>query len=161
MPRRAANLALQAQALRGRFPGSELSLRRTSFTWTASLQPTELSRKYTVQIRYDPPRLPRVEVLPQLATRPGGPLPHVYREGVLCLHKAGEWSQDMLIADTIVPWTCEWLIHYEIWLATGEWHGGGDRLEEEQRTDRSTDGARDLRQQQRRRHLERTAIATM
>ena len=66
----------------------------------------------------------------------------------------------MLIADTIVAWTCEWLIHYEIWLATGEWHGGGDGLAEEQRTDRSTDGARDLRQQ-RRRHLERTAIVTM
>ena len=32
----------------------------------------------------------------------------------------------MFIADTIVPWACEWLLHYEIWLATGEWHGGGE-----------------------------------
>lgn len=151
VPRRAANLAIQAQALRGRFPGSKLSLRRTSMTWTACLHPTELSRKYTVQIRYHPPSLPQVKVLPQLATRPGEPLPHVYREGVLCLHKAGEWSQDMLIADTIVPWTCEWLIHYEIWFATGQWHGGGEGLEEEQRTDRSSGGAGDSRHQQRRR----------
>jgi hypothetical protein len=30
------------------------------------------------------------------------------------------------IADTIVPWTAEWLVHYEIWLMTGEWYGGGD-----------------------------------
>ena len=32
----------------------------------------------------------------------------------------------MSIADTIVPWTAEWLVHYEIWLVTGEWYGGGD-----------------------------------
>jgi hypothetical protein len=32
----------------------------------------------------------------------------------------------MSIADTIVPWTAEWLVHYEIWLMTGEWYGGGD-----------------------------------
>ena len=31
----------------------------------------------------------------------------------------------MYIADTIVPWTAEWLAHYEIWLATDDWRGGG------------------------------------
>jgi hypothetical protein len=24
-----------------------------------------------------------------------------------------------------VPWTCEWLFHFESWLFTGEWEGGG------------------------------------
>lgn len=32
----------------------------------------------------------------------------------------------MSISDTIVPGTAEWLVHYEIWLVTGEWYGGGD-----------------------------------
>jgi hypothetical protein len=31
----------------------------------------------------------------------------------------------MSIADTIVPWTSEWLMYYEIWLATSDWYGGG------------------------------------
>ncbi|MDY0295864.1 MAG: hypothetical protein RB296_00975 [Acidobacteriota bacterium] len=31
----------------------------------------------------------------------------------------------MIIAKTIVPWASEWLIFYELWLATGEWLGGG------------------------------------
>ncbi|MGH8092034.1 MAG: hypothetical protein ACREIF_00990 [Chthoniobacterales bacterium] len=31
----------------------------------------------------------------------------------------------MRLADTIVPWTSRWLYFYEIWLATGEWMGGG------------------------------------
>ena len=29
----------------------------------------------------------------------------------------------MLIADTIVPWVSMWLMHYEIWFATGVWCG--------------------------------------
>jgi hypothetical protein len=32
----------------------------------------------------------------------------------------------MLIADSTIPWTAEWLIFYEIWKATGDWHGGGE-----------------------------------
>jgi hypothetical protein len=63
---------------------------------------------------------------PQLDGRPGESLPHVYREGTLCLYRKGEWSSAMLIANSIVPWASEWLLFYEIWLATGEWHGGGD-----------------------------------
>ena len=31
----------------------------------------------------------------------------------------------MLIVDTTIAWTAEWLINYEIWKATGEWYGGG------------------------------------
>jgi hypothetical protein len=61
----------------------------------------------------------------RLEPRPGESLPHVYGDGALCLHLAGEWSSDMLVVDSIIPWTAEWLINYEIWKATGEWHGGG------------------------------------
>lgn len=32
----------------------------------------------------------------------------------------------MLLADTYVPWTMEWLVDFELWLATGEWLGGGE-----------------------------------
>ena len=38
---------------------------------------------------------------------------------------------DMTIAKTILPWTSEWLVHYQLWLATGEWHGGGIHLGEQ------------------------------
>lgn len=38
---------------------------------------------------------------------------------------AREWRQSMLLAGTILPWTSEWLLHYETWLATGVWTGGG------------------------------------
>jgi hypothetical protein len=71
-------------------------------------------------------RVPEVRVLnPPLVSRPGESLPHVFADGTLCLHQAGEWTPEMLIVDTTLPWTAEWLINYEIWKATGDWHGGG------------------------------------
>ncbi len=60
-------------------------------------------------------------------------VPHVYwlehspERSTLCLYDpaTSQWSPDDFIADTIVPWACEWLACYEGWLATGEWSGGG------------------------------------
>lgn len=51
----------------------------------------------------------------------------MYADDRPCLYypKAKEWSESMLIADTIVPWLAEWLFHYEIWVLTGQWEGGG------------------------------------
>jgi hypothetical protein len=46
----------------------------------------------------------------------------------------------MPIADTIIPWTSEWLFFYELWLASGEWHGGGhDPLSDEKDDPNQTD----------------------
>ena len=44
----------------------------------------------------------------------------MYGDGTLCLHLEHEWTPDMLIVHTTLPWTSEWLINYEIWKATGE-----------------------------------------
>jgi hypothetical protein len=52
-------------------------------------------------------------------------LPHTYSDDTLCLHLGGQWRPTMLIAQTTVPWISEWLYYYEIWLVTGQWHGGG------------------------------------
>jgi hypothetical protein len=53
-------------------------------------------------------------------------LPHVYTDtGGLCLHEHGQWDQSLPIATTIIPWAAEWLLHYELWKATGVWTGGG------------------------------------
>jgi len=80
---------------------------------------------------------PRVTVeAPLLRGRPespGEPIPHHYpnrlcsEQPVLCLHDPlkFEWLPVYAIADTIVPWTIEWLACYEVWLALGTWTGGG------------------------------------
>lgn len=59
--------------------------------------------------------------------------PHLYwdagapEKSRLCVFDpvGSEWNSTMALADTIVPWTIDWLGSYEGWLATGEWTGGG------------------------------------
>ena len=62
-----------------------------------------------------------------VAERDGKPPPHLYLGGDLCLYLpgSGEWYPDKPVAATILPWASLWLYYYEIWLATGEWLGGG------------------------------------
>lgn len=121
-----SSLARQAFALRARFPDGRGKLSPTRFVWTGTLQPNVVSRAYTVRIVLNKEQFPRVEVIePTLETRPGDSLPHVFDDGSLCLHLENEWTSDMLMVHTTVPWTSEWLINYEIWKATGIWYGGG------------------------------------
>jgi hypothetical protein len=111
--------------------------------WRGTLKP--LLKSYEVLVTYRAPVIieridplrqqPRVRVLaPLLKQRRGnreGDLPHVYWDDAdspaLCLfdHETAEWTPCMLLADTTIPWTVDWLGCYEGWRATGEWTGGG------------------------------------
>jgi hypothetical protein len=126
MRRSSLSVAQQAFALHARFPKVRATLSRGRLVWTGVLQPTPLSRSYRIQIDYQPPRDPRVRVLDELETRAEKTLPHTYVGGWLCLHEDDDWRPKMTIADTVVPWASEWLMYYEIWLATGVWFGGGE-----------------------------------
>lgn len=124
---RGLTVAQQALALAREFSGARLDVRAGKLAWHGELQPTEISRTYSVRITLGHDRIPRVRVVaPELETRPGESIPHVYAERTLCLYTTGEWQPSMLLAWTILPWTAEWLINYEIWLATGTWYGGGE-----------------------------------
>lgn len=100
--------------------------------WTGKLHPSALSETYTVRIEYVPKKPPKVTVLdPALEIPHGEELPHVYPGEELCLCYPWEWDENQLIAHTVVPWASEWLLHYEIWKATGTWCGGGHVTSEE------------------------------
>jgi len=97
-------------------------------SWTGELQPTVFSATYTLSFQYaDGDYTPDVQVLdPELDPGIARDLPHVYTDtGGLCLHLRNQWDPSQPIATTIVPWAAEWLLHYELWKATGEWTGGG------------------------------------
>ena len=115
-------------ALKKKFPASKGGVRRNQMKCTLELQPSGLSDVYTVEIRYSLERSPKVFVRdPELETRESKRPPHTYKNGSLCLYLPSkrEWGRHMYLSDTILPWTSEWLLHYEIWLGTGEWCGGG------------------------------------
>lgn len=102
-----------------------LSLQRSLLRWEGELQPTPLSARYTVRIEATPTRRPQVRIVSPEFVEPARELPHVYRDGSLCLCFPWQWDRTMPIARTIVPWASEWLLYYELWKGTGEWHGGG------------------------------------
>jgi hypothetical protein len=119
--------AHQAYRIRQAVPGAICRFPGDGLVCTATLQPTELSSVYTVQVRYQHGDRPTTRVLaPVLRLRPAAAgLPHVYTGDELCLYVPGEWDPSMSIGHTILPWASEWLFHYEMWLATGKWTGGG------------------------------------
>jgi hypothetical protein len=124
---RSLTMAQQALGLRSIFPDSEVKLEQHCLRWTGRLQPCDLSRVYTIRIDYQERHYPVIRVLaPALQATQTGFLPHTFDDRTLCLHDIGQWSAAMLIVDTTIPWTAEWLLHYETWLATGEWFGDHD-----------------------------------
>ena len=122
----------QAAKLRSLYPQSNITWvsHGSEFVWTYSLQPTYMSDIYDVKIKYRQNDYPKVYItnpMPLRLAQNAKFLPHVYdnKKQRLCLYMYREWDNSKFIADYIVPWTAEWLFHYECWVITGIWNGGG------------------------------------
>ena len=134
----------QVEFMRKAWPGFRLLHRtRRDVIWAGELRP--ICQTYHVRVTYHREldrrnvngSLPRVTVMSPLLHRrnetPDKPIPHHYPNRdqpelpFLCLYDpaAREWHPGHSISRTIVPWTIDWLTCYEIWIATGEWTGGG------------------------------------
>ena len=100
--------------------------------WRGRVMPAEYTDAYEIEVNYrtDTSLVPRPKVFvtrPLLQSRDGVGCPHRHGDQEPCVyyHPGNEWRPDMLLAHTIVPWASRWLYFYEIWLATGQWMGGG------------------------------------
>jgi hypothetical protein len=115
-------------AMRRKFSAGSGTVRRNKLQWRMAVQPTPLSDRYDLRFTYSLEKAPRVFVVqPELQQLSDEPIPHMYSDGSLCLYLpgSGEWDRSMLLSDTNIPWACEWLYFYELWLGTGTWCGGG------------------------------------
>lgn len=122
------NVAVQALQLRHDFPTSTAAVSAGALCWTADVHPTPLSREYRLKVELKRGRRPKVTVVaPVLVAPPRRRLPHTFVGDFLCLHLEAEWDGSHSLAATVVPWAVEWLVHYEVWLATEgrSWTGGG------------------------------------
>ncbi len=126
--RRRLSTVQQAIGLR-RLGHGRVDLVRDELRYECELRPTELSRTYTCVVSYRLGTPPVVRVIdPPLAADEDGALPHYYHDtSSLCLYDRGDWTSGMSLAATVIPWTIEWLYFYELWRATGVWHGSGSR----------------------------------
>lgn len=123
------SLAAQQGHLLRRYPDSRVVRRRERLIWSGMLTPAEYTATYDLLIDHQIGKPPLVYVIrPRLRLVNGQGLPHVYPLNTLCLFLGNrEWHESIPIADTLVPWTSEWLLFYELWLATGgEWLGEGE-----------------------------------
>ncbi|PMN91333.1 hypothetical protein [Enterovibrio norvegicus] len=103
--------------------------------WRSYVQPSKLSRKYEVQVTWRGiSDIPIIEILhPNLRELADGKRsPHEFysdsnTKPCVLFNRRGsnDWHAKMLIAESIIPWTMEWLLYWELWLSTGEWLGGG------------------------------------
>ena len=106
--------------------------REESLVWVCDIIPSPLSETYTLKLTYKRKEGVKVYVInpkPLALAKGKTKLPHVYStaEQRLCLYYPNriEWNESMLYSTTIIPWASEWLVHYECWVGTGKWNGGG------------------------------------
>lgn len=157
-PRYAAALArMQREAMALRFPGLTMTVDLPWISvWEGELRPLSQSHRVRVTDHRGSDdgrivfvgRLPSVRVRSPITLRadtPDEPVPHIYgrhddpRGTDLCLfHPASrDWTDDMLLAESIVPWAAEWLFYYEMWHVTGIW-GGEEAPHEPASADRAS-----------------------
>lgn len=100
--------------------------------WIGTLKSSPIGDDYKVKLIYELGKNPNIYVLeptPLKLVEGRKSLPHVYdhKKQRLCLFYPDwkEWNSSKSIAQTVMVWAIEWLYHYELWLITGEWLGGG------------------------------------
>lgn len=122
---------MQGARLKSLFPSSNFKLLNhgLGMKWEGFIQPNPISPPYHISITYLQGKHPITKVHSSLIIPEGKKLPHVYSQSKkeLCLYypKDNEWHKGLWIVETILPWASEWLYHYENWVVTGHWKGGG------------------------------------
>ena len=126
------SLIQQKIALLSSYKESNCYIDKNILCWSAKLRPTQLSRTYQIRITYKLRESPKVWVIGEELEKLDAPdFPHTFEIDVekkmvrICLCRRFEFSSFNYLANSIVPWSIEWLYHYEMWLATEIWHGGG------------------------------------
>lgn len=114
---------LEMSRLKKYFPFLNCTLRGNQLTCRGTITPSDGCDTYKIKLVYIRGRTPKVYVIdPPIEPHPKY---HIYDGGHLCLYDPREspWSPDMMVHETIIPWTAEWLVFYEIWKETGDWLG--------------------------------------
>ncbi len=118
-------LSIQRYHIKNKFPAFKFYKHSCSnMGWYGKLKPTKESCTYTIKLEYSGSYTKVYVVKPKILDN----APHRYDDGSLCLYYPKDMSYDKtsIIADTILPWTAEWLYYYEVWLK--EEFGGDLRL---------------------------------
>ena len=125
-------------ALKANYKDSDCVIENKKLVWCGKVKPTAFSKEYNVLITYKMLESPKIWIIgEELEQLDNLDFPHNYcvepenKMVRICLYRYSEFNKYKLLAKTIIPWTIEWLYFYELWLATGEWLGGGQHPSKE------------------------------
>lgn len=114
---------LEKSRLKKYYPFLNCTLRGNQLTCRGTITPSEGCNTYKIKLVYRKEKTPKVYIVdppiePHIEY-------HMYKEGDLCLFdpRVSPWSPDMMLHETIIPWTAEWFVFYELWKDTGKWLG--------------------------------------
>lgn len=132
--KKAISQAQQFLLAKEKFSNARLQFRRGKWYLKLSLQPTAFSPYYPVEITKNGLGYFEVWLVGNIEKIDDPSFPHNYRidkknqRVQLCLYhpRKAEWDKLQLIHETIIPWICDWLYYYELWLDDGIWRGGGE-----------------------------------
>jgi hypothetical protein len=100
----------------------KVAIRGNMLYATGYCQPSEYSAVYEYKLRFSPGMKPKVfAIQPQIAYHDDI---HMYSsDNSLCLYYPKDYSFTNLshLFNTIVPWTHEWFLYYELYLLKGKW----------------------------------------
>lgn len=123
---------MQLLQLRRRFQDGQGSIARSRLTWDQWIQPHALAHRYRCRLEHKLREYPTVVCMePALsALADGRKLPHVYTHVepiCMCLFMRRRecWDDGMSLANVVMPLAFFWLAHFEEWLYSGVWRGGG------------------------------------
>lgn len=115
------HFVLQKHLVEKHFTCFRCTLHRNVLECAGEITPSVHCDTYKIAIRYPLNGIPRVKIRRPEISKPV----HMYRDGSLCLYDYREqpWSTADNIHETIIPWTAEWLVFYELYLLCGKWLG--------------------------------------
>ena len=101
----------------------ECKIERSILYCDGKYQPTEESITYSYRIKYAPLGKPKVTVIDPVIKYNDDI--HMYpKDNSLCLYYEKDlvWNTSHHLYDTIIPWTHEWFVFYELYQLKGEWY---------------------------------------
>lgn len=115
--------ASQILHVRKHFPVFKCSLNNGHLRCVGKMKPDVGCDEYTIRIEYHKRSIPKVYVDEPKIT-PSSKI-HTYSDGRLCLYypKENPWSKAYNLHETIIPWTAEWLVYYELFKIHKKWFG--------------------------------------
>ncbi len=113
-----ARFEIEKKLLSRHHPGTRLVIKDGKVKLTKQIRTNRNTYLIEGQFPKDYPYSPlSVKVLkPKLHKK----VPHIYRDGELCLHGSGDVGSETT-AKIILDWTVQWLLTYERWLDSQSW----------------------------------------